>query len=77
MVGLNQAEADQSGLGQEAKEGVVMDVVASGFQVQGGGSIGQIRQLGLGELIEAGGTRKIFTNPEKRQTEDYITGRFG
>ena len=31
----------------------------------------------LGELIEVGGTRKIFTNPEKRQTEDYITGRFG
>lgn len=31
----------------------------------------------LGELIEAGVTRKIFTNPEKKQTEDYITGRFG
>ena len=31
----------------------------------------------LGELVEAGGTRKIFTNPEKKQTEDYITGRFG
>ena len=31
----------------------------------------------LGELIEAGETRKIFTNPEKQQTEDYITGRFG
>jgi len=31
----------------------------------------------LGELIEAGETKKIFTNPEKRQTEDYITGRFG
>ncbi|HIJ95873.1 MAG TPA: phosphate ABC transporter ATP-binding protein [Desulfuromonadales bacterium] len=31
----------------------------------------------LGELIEAGPTRKIFTNPEKKQTEDYITGRFG
>jgi phosphate transport system ATP-binding protein len=31
----------------------------------------------LGELIETGGTRKIFTNPEKKQTEDYITGRFG
>jgi phosphate transport system ATP-binding protein len=28
-------------------------------------------------LIEVGGTRKIFTNPEKKQTEDYITGRFG
>ncbi len=31
----------------------------------------------LGELIEVGGTRKIFTNPDKKQTEDYITGRFG
>ncbi|HEX9023291.1 MAG TPA: phosphate ABC transporter ATP-binding protein PstB [Geobacteraceae bacterium] len=31
----------------------------------------------LGELIEMGETRKIFTNPEKKQTEDYITGRFG
>lgn len=31
----------------------------------------------LGELIEAGATGKIFTNPEKKQTEDYITGRFG
>ncbi|MEI8356091.1 MAG: phosphate ABC transporter ATP-binding protein PstB [Deltaproteobacteria bacterium] len=31
----------------------------------------------LGELIEAGGTRGIFTNPGKKQTEDYITGRFG
>ena len=31
----------------------------------------------LGELIEMDETRKIFTNPEKRQTEDYITGRFG
>jgi phosphate transport system ATP-binding protein len=31
----------------------------------------------LGELIEVGETRSIFTNPEKRQTEDYITGRFG
>ncbi|MEI6205351.1 MAG: phosphate ABC transporter ATP-binding protein PstB [Desulfuromonadales bacterium] len=31
----------------------------------------------LGELIEVGGTRKMFTNPEKKQTEDYITGRFG
>jgi len=31
----------------------------------------------LGELIECGETRKIFTTPEKKQTEDYITGRFG
>ena len=31
----------------------------------------------LGELIEFGETGKLFTMPEKRQTEDYITGRFG
>jgi len=31
----------------------------------------------MGELIEAGETRDIFTNPVKKQTEDYITGRFG
>jgi phosphate transport system ATP-binding protein len=31
----------------------------------------------LGELVEIGETRKVFTNPEKKQTEDYITGRFG
>ena len=31
----------------------------------------------LGELIEYDQTRKIFTNPSKKQTEDYVTGRFG
>jgi phosphate transport system ATP-binding protein len=31
----------------------------------------------LGQLIEFGPTTKIFTNPSQRQTEDYITGRFG
>lgn len=31
----------------------------------------------LGELIEFGPTEKIFTNPDKKLTEDYITGRFG
>jgi phosphate transport system ATP-binding protein len=31
----------------------------------------------LGELIEAGATEQIFTAPAKRETEDYITGRFG
>ena len=33
--------------------------------------------LYLGELIEFDVTETIFTNPAKRQTEDYITGRFG
>ena len=31
----------------------------------------------LGELVEFGQTTKLFTAPEKRQTQDYITGRFG
>ena len=31
----------------------------------------------MGELIEYDKTNKIFTNPEKKQTENYITGRFG
>lgn len=31
----------------------------------------------LGEMIEFGDTNKIFTNPDKKQTEDYITGRYG
>jgi phosphate transport system ATP-binding protein len=30
-----------------------------------------------GRLIEFGETRQIFTNPIRRETEDYITGRFG
>ena len=31
----------------------------------------------LGRLIEFGKTDKLFTTPEKQETEDYITGRFG
>jgi len=31
----------------------------------------------MGDLIEYNKTKKIFTNPEKQQTENYITGRFG
>jgi phosphate transport system ATP-binding protein len=31
----------------------------------------------LGKLIEVNGTEKIFTAPEEKLTEDYITGRFG
>ena len=31
----------------------------------------------LGELIEMDDTKKIFTNPEKEATQNYITGRFG
>jgi phosphate transport system ATP-binding protein len=31
----------------------------------------------LGELIEFGETDKLFTNPQLKKTEDYVTGRFG
>ena len=31
----------------------------------------------LGEMIEFDSTDKIFTNPSKKETEDYITGKFG
>ena len=30
-----------------------------------------------GDLVEYDGTPKIFTSPENKRTEDYITGRFG
>jgi phosphate transport system ATP-binding protein len=30
-----------------------------------------------GYMVEFGPTRQIFTNPQHKQTEDYITGRFG
>ena len=31
----------------------------------------------LGEMIEHSNTRKLFSNPKDRRTEEYITGRFG
>ena len=31
----------------------------------------------LGKLIELNPTEKMFTNPDEKLTEDYITGRFG
>lgn len=31
----------------------------------------------LGDLVECGDTEKIFSQPEDKRTEDYITGRFG
>ena len=31
----------------------------------------------MGRLVEIGRTKQIFTNPIQKETEDYITGRFG
>ncbi|MBB5021065.1 phosphate ABC transporter ATP-binding protein PstB [Desulfurispira natronophila] len=33
--------------------------------------------LHMGEVVEYGNTATLFTNPQKKQTEDYITGRYG
>jgi len=30
-----------------------------------------------GHLVEMGPTEKIFTNPDNKATEDYVSGRFG
>ncbi len=43
---------------------------------QGETSTSQIHRP-LGELIEYDDTRAVFTKPSKKQTEDYVTGRFG
>jgi phosphate transport system ATP-binding protein len=31
----------------------------------------------MGDLIEFGKTSEVFTNPKNKQTENYVTGRFG
>ena len=31
----------------------------------------------MGDLVEYGDTKQIFTNPKKERTQNYITGRFG
>ena len=31
----------------------------------------------MGEMVEYGETKKIFTSPDKEATQNYITGRFG
>ena len=35
------------------------------------------KQVRHGRLVEFNGTQKLFTNPNDKRTEDYITGRFG
>lgn len=31
----------------------------------------------MGDMVEFGTTKKVFTTPREKQTEDYITGRYG
>jgi phosphate transport system ATP-binding protein len=52
-------------------------VIVTHNMQQAGRCSGHTAFFYLGRLIEFGSTNKIFTNPAERQTEDYITGRFG
>jgi phosphate transport system ATP-binding protein len=61
---------------QELKERYTLLIVTHNMQ-QAARASDYTAFLYLGELIEFGETRKLFVKPEKRQTEDYITGRFG
>jgi phosphate transport system ATP-binding protein len=60
----------------ELKEAVTIVIVTHNMQ-QAARASDYTAFFYLGELIEFGETDKLFTTPEKRQTEDYITGRFG
>jgi len=60
----------------ELKENYTIIIVTHNMQ-QAARVSGMTGFFYLGKLIEFNATEKIFTNPEQKQTEDYITGRFG
>ncbi len=64
------------GLIDELKEKYTIVIVTHNMQ-QAGRVSDQTAFFYMGRLIEMGDTTQIFTNPREKQTEDYITGRFG
>jgi len=60
----------------ELKKRVTVMIVTHNLQ-QAGRISDMTAFMYLGELIELGETNRMFTNPTKPQTEDYISGRFG
>jgi phosphate transport system ATP-binding protein len=64
------------GLIDELKEKYTIVIVTHNMQ-QAGRVSDQTAFFYMGSLIEMGDTTQIFTNPREKQTEDYITGRFG
>ncbi len=60
----------------ELKQNYTIVIVTHNMQ-QAGRVSDQTAFFYLGELIEYDSSKKLFTNPEKKQTENYITGRFG
>lgn len=61
---------------QELRESYTVVIVTHNMQ-QAARISNQTAFFYLGELIEFGLTRDIFTSPARKQTEDYVTGRFG
>ena len=61
---------------RQLKEQYTIVIVTHNMQ-QAGRISDQTAFFYLGRLIEYSDTRKMFSNPAQRQTEDYITGRFG
>ena len=70
------ATAKIESLIQELKNNYTIVIVTHNMQ-QAARVSDQTAFLYMGKLIEYDETGKIFTNPSQRQTEDYITGRFG
>ncbi|MBI3541440.1 MAG: phosphate ABC transporter ATP-binding protein [Deltaproteobacteria bacterium] len=60
----------------ELKERVTIIIVTHNMQ-QAARISDSTAFLYMGELVEYGETKTIFTNPKEKRTEDYITGRFG
>jgi phosphate transport system ATP-binding protein len=61
---------------EELKEKVTIIIVTHNMQ-QAARVSDNTAFLYMGELIEFGATKQLFTNPREKKTEDYITGRFG
>ena len=61
---------------RELKERYTIVIVTHNMQ-QAARVSDQTAYFYLGRLVEVGPTAQVFTNPARRETEDYITGRFG
>lgn len=61
---------------QQLKHNYTIVIVTHSMQ-QAGRCSDQTAFFYIGKLIEMDATQKVFTNPAHKQTEDYITGRFG
>jgi len=70
------ATAKIEGLIDELREHYTIAIVTHSMQ-QAARVSQRTAYFHLGDLIEVGETKQIFTNPSHRLTEDYITGRFG